>query len=145
LTLAISTVAPDATQYDPPVSTPGTVRSRRVLLLLAVFLGVSGLVFALAKWHPARPGLPKAAANEKVALGDFYNGQTVFNQKCAACHGQDGENGSVGPTLAGRTVALGVAKARIDNGGPTMPPKLVSGQQERDVLAFLATIVQAPE
>jgi mono/diheme cytochrome c family protein len=69
----------------------------------------------------------------------------VFNAKCAACHGPDGENGSVGPTLAGRTLALGVAKARIDTGGTTMPAKLVTGQQERDVFAFLATILAAPE
>jgi hypothetical protein len=47
----------------------------------------------------------------------------------------------VGPKLQGLKLSLGVAKAQIDNGGATMPAKLVAGAQERDVLAFLATIL----
>jgi len=117
---------------------------RTAVTLLVAFLAVSGPVFALAKLHPARPGIPKLAANAKVVLGDFYSGQTVFSQKCAACHGQDGKGGPVGPKLQGLALSVGAAKAQIDNGGTTMPPKLVTGQPERDVLAFLATILAPP-
>jgi mono/diheme cytochrome c family protein len=108
--------------------------------LLLLGLAVSGVVFALAKLHLARPGLPTAAAGS-VQLGDFYRGQTAFSQKCAACHGTDGKGGPVGPKLQGLKLSLGVAKAQIDNGGATMPAKLVAGAQERDVLAFLATVL----
>src|SRR5579862_9702601 len=79
-----------------------------------VFLAVSGCVFALAKLHPARPGLPKVAAGTKVRLGDYYRGQTAFSQKCAACHGVDGKGGGIGPKLVGLALPLAAAKAQID-------------------------------
>jgi mono/diheme cytochrome c family protein len=60
-------------------------------------------------------------AGAKVVLGDFYRGQTSFSQKCAACHGQDGKGGPVGPKLDGLTLSLPAAQAQIDNGGATMP------------------------
>ena len=116
----------------------------KALLLIAVFLVVSGGMFALAKLHLARPGLPKAAAGAKVQLGDFYRGQTAFSLKCAACHGADGKGGSIGPKLDGLALPLAAAKAQIDAGGGTMPGRLVTGQQEGDVLAFLATILAKP-
>jgi mono/diheme cytochrome c family protein len=114
---------------------------RKVVILLAVFLVVSGTAFTLAKLHPARPGLPKAAPGQKIVLGDFYAGQTDFSQHCAACHGQDGKGGGIGPKLQGLAIPLAVAKAQIDAGGTTMPARLVSGKQEADVLAFLDTIL----
>ena len=123
------------------MSTAAMPTRRKALLLAVVFLAVSGAVFALAKLHLARPGLPKVAAGAKVQLGDFYSGQTVFSQKCAACHGVDGKGGSVGPRLEGLALSLAPAKAQIDAGGGAMPGRLVTGQPERDVLAFLATIL----
>jgi len=145
LTLASGIVAADRTKYDPAVSTvEATGSGRKPLILLAAFLVVSGIVFTLAKLHPARPGVPKLSANTKVVLGDFYRGQTVFSQKCAACHGPDGKGGPIGPKLQGLALSLASAKAQIDSGGTTMPGKLVTGQPESDVLAFLATILAPP-
>jgi mono/diheme cytochrome c family protein len=114
---------------------------RLVVLPLLLLAAVSGGVFGLAKLHLARPGFPHVALSGKVKLGDFYNGQTVFSQKCAACHGPDGRGGGVGPKLAGTPIPLAVAQAQIEAGSGVMPGGLVSGRQERDVLAFLATIV----
>jgi mono/diheme cytochrome c family protein len=105
---------------------------------------VSGLAFGLAKAHLAKPGLPKAAAGSHVALGDPYRGETVFTQTCAGCHGAGGKGGGIGPRLAGSPISLAVAKAQIDNGGGAMPAGLVKGRAERDVLAYLATIVAQP-
>jgi mono/diheme cytochrome c family protein len=116
----------------------------QVSLLFAVFLGVSGSAFVLAKLHLARPGLPKAVPGQKVVLGDFYNGQTVFLKTCASCHGQNAQGSSIAPRLAGMPIALVTAMAQIDNGGSVMPAHLVSGRQERDVLAYLATILKTP-
>ena len=123
------------------MSTPESAGIRRAVAPLVLFVAVSGSVFTLAKLHLARPGLPQAVPGQKVQLGDFYRGQTVFSQRCAACHGPDGKGGPAGPKLDGLSITLGVAKAQIDNGGTTMPGRLVTGPQERDVLAFLATIL----
>jgi mono/diheme cytochrome c family protein len=114
---------------------------RKPVILLVAFLVVSGAVFTLAKLHPARPGVPHLSANTKVVLGDFYRGQTVFSQKCVACHGADGKGGPIGPRLQGLALPLAAAKAQIDTGSGTMPGGLVTGQPESDVLAFLATIL----
>ena len=104
-----------------------------------VFVAVSGTAFGLAKLHLARPGVPSSGP---VRLGDFYNGETVYSQKCAVCHGQDGRGGGIGPKLAGAQITLVRAQAQIDGGGSIMPAALVQGKQERDVLAYLATILK---
>ena len=111
----------------------------RLLLVPAVlFLAVAGTAFGLAKAHLAKPGAPKASGT--VEVGDPYQGEIVFEQTCAGCHGEGGEGGGIGPRLEGAAIPLAVAKAQIDNGGGTMPARLVTGKQERDVLAYLATI-----
>jgi mono/diheme cytochrome c family protein len=110
-----------------------------VLIPLLLFLGVSGTVFALAKLHLARPGLPKTSS--AIKLGDFYRGETVFSQHCAACHGQGGVGGSIGKKLVGDPISLQTALTQIDGGGSVMPAGLVKDKDERDVLAYLATIL----
>jgi len=108
-----------------------------VILPLLLFAAFSGAAFALAKLHLAKPGVPKATGS--VQLGDPYRGQTVFQQNCASCHGQHAEGG-IGPKLSGDTISLAAAKAQIEHPRATMPPNLVSGQAEKDVLAYLSTI-----
>jgi len=73
-----------------------------------------------------------------------YRGETVFSQKCASCHGAGGAGGGIGPKLIGDPLSLAAAKAQIDNGGSVMPASLVRGGQERDVLAYLATVLAPP-
>jgi mono/diheme cytochrome c family protein len=111
---------------------------RLVIVPLCLFLGVSATVFTLAKLTLAEPGTPRATAGS-VELGDVYRGQVVYSRTCAGCHGATGEGG-VGPKLAGSPISLVAAQAQIENGGGTMPAQLVSGRQEADVLAYLATI-----
>jgi mono/diheme cytochrome c family protein len=108
-------------------------------LLFALFAGTA---FTLAELHPAKPGTPKTSA--KVPLGDAYRGETIFSTTCASCHGQGGTGGGIGPKLAGAAIPISAAKAQIDNGGGAMPAGLVKGQQEADVLAYLATILESP-
>jgi mono/diheme cytochrome c family protein len=119
-------------------------RARLVVRPLALFLVVSALIFGLAKLHLAKPGAPKTASGTQVALGDPYRGETIFGQTCASCHGIGGKGGSVGPRLIGDQIGLARVKAQIDQGGGAMPPAIVSGQKERDVLAFVATLIAAP-
>jgi len=120
---------------------PGWPLRRIVVLPLVLFVVVSAAVFTLAKLHLARPEVPVAAAGS-VKVGDAYRGETFFVDKCSGCHGLGGKGGGVGPRLAGADIKLAAAKAQIDNGGGAMPAGLVSGQQEEDVLAYLATILR---
>ena len=120
-------------------------RERFLRLVLAptlLFLVFTGTALALALLHPAKPGTPKTSGN--VELGDPYNGETVFSTTCAGCHGQGGKGGGIGPKLAGAAIPLAAVKAQIDNGGGSMPAGLVTGKQEADVLAYLATILESP-
>ena len=106
---------------------------------LVLFVAVSGTAFGLAKWHPAKPGLPKITGGS-VTLGDQYRGETVFQTSCAGCHGPNGKGG-VGPRLAGLKISIARVKAQIDGGGATMPAGIVKDGDEADVLAYVETIV----
>ncbi len=121
-------------------------RSRLGLILrpLALFVVVSGVVFTLAQLHLAKPGLPSAAAGTKIAVGDSYRGSIGFDQTCGGCHGAGGKGGAIGPRLIGDRITLAAVKQQIDAGGGSMPPGLVKGAAERDILAFVATIIKAP-
>jgi mono/diheme cytochrome c family protein len=135
-------VTRERTRYDCGMSRPEPRLSRParlVVIPVLLFVSLSGAAFALAKLHLARPGLPKTSGS--VVLGDAYRGQVLFSQRCATCHGADGKGGGIGPRLQGDRISLAAAKAQIDAPRGTMPPNLVSGQKERDVLAFLATIL----
>jgi mono/diheme cytochrome c family protein len=139
VTLAKSTaVERDPKGYDGRVSTPdpGWPLRRIVLLPLILFVVVSAAVFTLAKLHLAKPA---ASAGGATKLGDSGRGQVSFRETCGGCHGTNAQGG-VGPRLAGARITLSAAKAQIDNGGGIMPARLVSGQREEDVLAYLATI-----
>lgn len=110
---------------------------RLVLLPAVLFLVYSASAFTLAKLHPAKPGV---AASAPTQVGDASGGRTVYSASCASCHG-DTAQGGVGPALAGASISLAAAKSQIDNGGGSMPAKLVLGKQEEDLLAYLATIL----
>jgi cytochrome c551 len=110
------------------------VGSRRVRLLVvpAVLLVlVSGTVFALAQWHPAKSEQKPVAAG-----GAAQRGQELFTQRCARCH----ETG-VAPELPGSGVSVEAARRQIENGGGGMPADLVTGRELEDVLAYLETIL----
>jgi mono/diheme cytochrome c family protein len=119
---------------------PGWPLRRIVVVPLVLFAVVSATVFTLAKVAPAKPETP--AASGSVQLGDQYRGETVYVSECAGCHGMGGEGGGIGPRLDGASISLAEAKPQIDNGSGAMPAGLVTGQDEEDVLAYLATLVE---
>lgn len=113
--------------------------ARRLIVVPAIlFVIVSGTVFTLAQLHPAKA--EKTTSSGPVAVGNAARGERLFAENCASCHGQGGQNGTVGPTLAGASISLADARAQIENGGGVMPADLVTGQDLEDVLAFLKTI-----
>jgi mono/diheme cytochrome c family protein len=105
-------------------------------------VGVSAAVFLLARLALAEPSAPETSGD--VVLGDAYRGQIVYSQSCASCHGATGEGG-IGPALQGNPISIEATKAQIDSGSGTMPAGLVSGAQEEDLLAYLATILASEE
>lgn len=118
--------------------------SRRVRLLILpaiLFAVVSASVYILAELHPAKDERPSAPVGELVA-GDPAEGERLFAENCAGCHGEGGTGGGVGPTLAGSGVSTDLARSTIENGSGVMPAGLVQGQELEDVLAYLETIAR---
>jgi cytochrome c551 len=114
-------------------------RVRLIVLPATLFVVVSGTVFVLAQLHPAKEEAFSSAP--PPASGDAAHGQALFAENCASCHGDGGQGGGVGPTLAGNPISIADARSRIENGGGVMPANLVSGQDLADVLAYLQTIL----
>ena len=110
---------------------------------LVLFVVASGATYGFARWHPAKPGAPKVSGGS-VTLGDQYKGETSFQKNCAGCHG-DGGTGGIGPRLIGNPIPIAAVKAQIDQGGGSMPAALVKGQDEADVLAYVASIIAEPK
>jgi mono/diheme cytochrome c family protein len=118
--------------------------SRRVRLLLIpaiLFTVVSAAVYSLAQTHPAKDEAASAPLGAPVAA-DSGNGERLFAEKCASCHGEGGTGGGVGPRLAGSGISQDAARARIQTGSGVMPADLVEGQDLEDVLAYLKTIAR---
>lgn len=112
--------------------------TRLVFIPLTLFAVVSTVTLVLALAHPAKPEAKVDAS--PVTLGDAANGEVLFAEHCAACHGEGGTGGS-GPELAGQPIPLAEARAQIDAGGGAMPADLVTGSDLDDVMAYLDTIL----
>ena len=108
----------------------------RPLLVGAV---VAGATFVLAQMAVFEPSAPPAAT---LAGGDVYRGQVVFERACASCHGPGGEGGSPGPSLVDTGLDAAEVAATIEQGRGVMPPALVSGQEQADVIAYVVGISQ---
>ena len=114
-----------------------------VMRPLALFVVVSAIVFTVAQLELAKPGVPSADPGTQVAVGDAQRGSTAFEGTCAGCHGAGGEGG-VGPRLIDNPISLAAVKQTIDAGRGAMPPALVTGATEQDVLAYVATLISPP-
>jgi mono/diheme cytochrome c family protein len=89
----------------------------------------------------------EAEATPLPAGGDPANGAIVFAQNCAACHGENAEGGSVGPTLVSAEMKAkedDYYREVINNGiaGSAMPAwsGRLSVQEIEDVIAFVRSL-----
>lgn len=112
-------------------------RWRLALVPLALFLVVSGIVFAVAK---ATPFEKDAGGGDTLTLGDAARGEALFAANCSGCHGADA-GGGIGPALRGSGIGLLDARGVIRTGRGIMRAGIVSGADEADVLAYLGPIV----
>jgi len=100
-----------------------------------------------------------ACANGSTGDADLVAGKKLFVQKCGACHVLEraGTKGVVGPNLDaafaqslqegfGETAVRGMVLQQIDivRRGSKMPEDLVTGDDARDVAAYVATVVAKP-
>jgi mono/diheme cytochrome c family protein len=83
---------------------------------------------------------PSASTDAGVAGGDFYRGEVVFERACASCHGDGGEGGSPGPRLVDSGLDAAVIASTIEQGSGVMPPALVTGREQADVVAYVVAI-----
>lgn len=93
--------------------------------------------FVLAQAHVFEPQATSAGTTEE---GDAVRGAVVFEQTCAGCHGTGGVGGSPGPRLVSSGLVADQVTTTIDAGVGVMPPALVSGQEEADVVAYVVSI-----
>ena len=80
------------------------------------------------------------ATENNAGDADLDNGEEVYKQNCASCHGDD-LSGEVGPALdkVGADHSVDDIKNIIENGQGSMPAGIVSGDDENDVANWLAT------
>jgi alcohol dehydrogenase (cytochrome c) len=76
-------------------------------------------------------------------------GRTVFESRCARCHGADGNGGDMGPAIAQRLAPLDdqVLAKLVREGQPLkgMPPTVVSDGELANLIKFLRTIQRAAD
>jgi alcohol dehydrogenase (cytochrome c) len=90
-----------------------------------------------------------AALLSGLALGaqGFDPGRKIFEERCARCHGADGNGGEMGPSIAVRLSAIADADLGklVRDGAPAkgMPPQVVTDPELAGLLKFLRTIQRA--
>ena len=81
-----------------------------------------------------------ARRRRSTLTGDATSGKTVFAENCSGCHGDGGQGGGVGPTLAGSGLDAATVSAVVQQGRGVMPPAIVAGQEQADVVAYVVSI-----
>lgn len=105
-------------------------------MLVGAAIALGAFVLAQAQIFEPEAAPPTGATE----AGDAVRGAVVFEETCASCHGSGGVGGSPGPRLVGSNLEADLIAATIEQGVGVMPPALVSGQAEADVVAFVVSI-----
>ena len=82
-------------------------------------------------------------ADPNSLVGRSECGEIVYFDKCAICHGNNGEGGNAGRQLQGEIEGMTdeYIMETILGGEGTMPPQNVTPQQTADVLAYLREVM----
>ncbi len=98
-----------------------------------------GAAIAVATFALAQAQIFEPESSDTAPLGNQSRGAEVFADECAGCHGEGGAGGT-GPRLVGAGLDAETVSATIAAGIGIMPPGLVSGQDEADVVAYVVSI-----
>jgi mono/diheme cytochrome c family protein len=133
--------SPPAPPVTPARALANVSAVRRPAALIAVLLVAGGLA-ACGGSGVSGPG-----------EADLANGKAQFQQKCGSCHvlADAGTSGTLGPNLdtayAGSRIEgleqssfEALVRQQIDEADPPMPRHLVSGDDARDVAAYVASV-----
>lgn len=74
------------------------------------------------------------------AEGDVAAGKTFFEGTCQGCHMADGSQAGAGPKLAGAGLTADAIQKQIETPAGTMPPGLATGDDLKNVVAFVLSI-----
>ena len=98
---------------------------------------------AVSRAQSPDPGGPAAISPDPALQPDFDNGSTIYDNACAACHGETGQGGqSGGPALTGN-LGLNQTMKVIHEGRNTMPAfDVLSDQELMDISAFVVERMQ---
>ncbi|HMM49111.1 MAG TPA: cytochrome c [Miltoncostaeaceae bacterium] len=91
----------------------------------------------------AAPTDTAAAPTDTAAApveGDVAAGKTVFETSCQGCHMNDGQDAGVGPKLAGLGLTAEQIEKQIEQPIGSMPPGLATGDDLKNVTAFVVSI-----
>jgi mono/diheme cytochrome c family protein len=131
------------------------LRNRRIMQKAAVMLGCLALLFMVGCGSQSTdPGTTDSGsqqpaeepadsgnesqdnAAENVAY-DEEKAKAAYQQSCVGCHGQNLEGG-VGPALKGNNLDEKQILEVLENGKGQMPAGLVSGEDAKNLAAWLA-------
>jgi cytochrome c551 len=98
-----------------------------------------GAAIVVATFALAQAQIFEPETSDTALLGNPTRGAEVFADECAGCHGEGGAGGT-GPRLADAGLDAETVSATIAEGTGIMPPGLVSGQDEADVVAYVVSI-----
>jgi mono/diheme cytochrome c family protein len=93
----------------------------------------------------ATPAPAVAAAVPRVADANLPEGQRLFKQTCAICHGDDGKGGHTGGAPLDRVTSLEATIQTVTAGRNNMPPfrSSFTPDQIRDVSAYVVETLAA--
>ena len=106
-------------------------------VLLAAVCAVTGCGHRAAQKSSTRP--------DTVAGADVGRGKAVYEAQCAACHGEHGSGGQIGPSLHNENVRRPYSSvyAIVLDPAPPMPklyPSRMSKSDVRDVSAYVESL-----
>jgi len=120
--------------------------SKMMLGMTAVVLALSASVLALKAQAPA-----KTVWSGVFSADQATQGKTVFDNKCATCHGAELNGGEMSPPLAGATFvanwsgqSLGDLFTRIHTTMPANDPGSLNNAETAQVLAYILSFNQFP-
>jgi mono/diheme cytochrome c family protein len=93
--------------------------------------------------HRGAGGAP--APQPAISGADLKHGKLVYERECAACHGQYGVNGPIGPSLKGERTrkSFDAVRALVTDPDPPMPklyPTRLTREDVIDVSAYVESL-----
>jgi len=121
------------------------ILARRLVSLTAGTLLVALAAAGCAKGSD-QSSQTQTVASPAAAVGDVARGKQIFaSAKCSSCHGANGVEGGVGPSLKGEKARKNYAQTidQVQNPQPPMPklwPDPLNDKDVQDVAAYVQTL-----